>query len=250
MEVYQIIDNWFGNTFEQVKENVRPASQLDLFIAGVLFCARKYSKAILVLLNDGHKLPAEALLRVLCELYAKFFWCLNVRADTRIERIRKIHERFRRWDYSRLIQHRKILKNVQSACSGDFRLEIDKAMQEIEKGIETYNRQKLKCMPHTATIFKELPKDWESEVYPKIYQRFNSAIHLDMKIIRELVKYTEKEKKIICFDDIQGNVQKLLSYCASMACDINRLIRSHYGWDSEQIKIEYESLSCKMQGKK
>ena len=82
MKIDETINKWFEQTFEKFQKEVRPQTENDLVLTGVLFASRKYVRAVLSLLSQKHALPAKALLRCLCELYVKIFWCLNVKGDT------------------------------------------------------------------------------------------------------------------------------------------------------------------------
>lgn len=250
MDLDKTVNGWFEETFTQMKESGKLIRPLDLLLVGVLHCARKYCNAIIVLLHNHHKMPAAALLRILCELYVNLLWYFRVpdkggtTADDDC-----IYRRLRRWDYKRVVEHERMLRNVRTVASGDHTQEVDKALKEIQKQKAEYKNQGLRCMPDTAGIFRELPKDWAGQVYPKIYQYFGRAVHLDLVLIREMVQHSPGQ--IQCFSDPPSyGPNELLSYCINMGCDVNRLIRRHYGFDSEQIQIEYESLSNELQSRK
>ncbi len=242
MEVEQIINKWFEDTFESIQEQVHPQTKLDILLAGVFFAARKYAKATIVLLNNKHITPTKALLRILCELYVKLLWCLSVSSSSNEEKHnQKIYENFRRWDFSRVCKEKKLLEKLIQSASGGFKKQIQKSLDKAESEINKCKIQSLKCMPDTACIFrllsdKSTEKEWETLIYPKIYQNFSSFVHLDTKTFRQLVKY--KENKIICYDDLNENDDDLLRYCVSMSCDINIMLRNHWGFDASTIQEE------------
>lgn len=252
MKIDRTVNKWFEETLTQIKANVRQIRQLDCLLIGVLHCARKYCNGIMLLLNNEHKMPAAALLRILCELYANLLWCFKVSdREGKAADDNAIYKRFRRWDYKGVIEHEKMLGNVSKVASGDYKQEIDKALNELEKGKAEFKNQCIRCMPDTAGIFRELRKDWVAEVYPRIYQYYSGAIHWDMKLIREMVQYHDHGGKIRCFSDPPSyKTSELLLYCISIGCDINRLLRRHYGFDSEQMQTEYESLSNGLQSRR
>ncbi len=81
MRIEELVNKWFDETFEKFQQEVCPSTENDL-LAGVLFVSKKYVRAVLSLLAQKHALPSKALLRVLCELFVKLFWCLNVKGVT------------------------------------------------------------------------------------------------------------------------------------------------------------------------
>jgi len=242
MEINETINKCFDETFAQIQKISKAPRELDTLLIGVLHCARKYCNAIFVLLGNEHKMPAAALLRILCELYVKMRWCFKVsdKADKPATG-NIIFQRFRQWDYARVIENRKILRNISKIRSGDYKQQIDKALKEAEKSVANYKNQGLRCMPNTAKIFKELPEEWSREVYPWVYQNFSRAVHVDMKLIREMVRHSGGQLQ--CFSDPPSyKTSELLLYCISMGCDINRLLRRHYGCDYDKMQCEYDTI--------
>ena len=77
-------------------------------------------------------------------------------------------------------------------------------------------------------------------VYPKLYQRFNKAVHPDMDFIQKMVTITGEA--YICNCDVNEDIQELKLYLLSMSCDINRKIRDFYGWDSAEVRKEYDLI--------
>ena len=240
-KITKTINKWFEETFTKIQQNVKPPKQLDLLCVAAFLCARKYSRAILLLIDKGHNLPVQALLRVLCELYVKLYWCLNVSDKIYKNGEDEIYRRFRRWDFSRVIQHKKLLKNLQDM--GNTNPDVAAALSELESSSQEYESQGLDPMPEPPyKLFTELSGDWENLIYPKVYRRFSSAIHSDMRLIREFVKYDKKSGRILCFEDASYKIEELLKCCISMACDINLLIRNYYDFDSGKIQNEYVSI--------
>ena len=246
MEKDRTINKWFDETLSQIK----PIRMLDLSLIGILNCARKYCNGILVLLGNHHKMPAAALLRILCELYVKVLWCFQEsdKADEP-DKDSIIFQRFQRWDYSRVVEQKKLLKNISSVSFGDYKQTIANILKGCEESIEKYKTQKLHCMPNAAQIFKDIPQAWGMEAYSKVYQRFSGAVHLDMGLMRETVQHAGEQ--IQCFSDPPSyKTNELLLYCISIACDINSLLRRHYGWDSDEIQYEYDTIARELDKKK
>lgn len=244
MEIEKTINRWFKETFTKTQQKVKPPTRLDLLCVAAFLCARKHSRAILLLIDNGHNLPTQALLRILCELYIKLYWCLNVSDQIHKNKEEEIYGRFKRWDLSRVIQHKKLLKNLQD--TGNTDPNVASAFSKLESSFQEYKRQGLDPMPEPYKLFAELAGDWENFIYPKVYRRFSSAVHSDMRLIRDLVKYDKKNNEILCFEDTSYKIEELLKCCISMACDVNLLIRNYYDFDSGKIQNEYEGIVCKL----
>lgn len=244
MEIDKITDKWFKQTFEKVQEEVRPATGNDLMIVGVLFAARKYSRAVLLLLSQKHALPAKALLRILCELFVKVFWCLNVQGNEEDAKER-IHKNFQSWDYWRLIQDKKLLANLEKYAEGDFGGKVQDALKKAANDEADYKERPVKYIPHTSDIFKELSfiEPTMNNMYAEIYQNYNRAVHLDRNTFSRLAQY--KGDRIVCYDDWDDDINDLFTKCLCIACDINMLIREHYNWSVDELRKECLNLISK-----
>jgi len=248
--IAETVNQWFDETFAQVQKNVTQIRELDMLLVGSLNCARKYCNAILIVLGNDHRMPAAALLRILCELHVKMLWCLQARDGMKEEGKDTIHHRFRRWDYQRVISHTKMLKNIGCGSSGDYKKEIDRVLERGDDQIAKYKSQGVRCMPDTAGLFKSLSGELGGdEVYPKIYQNFSAAVHIDMRLLRDMVQNSGNQ--IRCFADPPAyETNKLLLYCVSMGCDINGFIREHYGWDCANMRQELGMIDSQLAGTK
>lgn len=244
MEIDKTINKWFEQTFEKFQKEVHPSTENDPLIVGVLFAARKYTRAVLSLLSQKHALPAKALLRVLCELFVKVFWCLNVRGDAKDVK-QSIHGNFQRWDYSRLIKDKKLLVNLEKSATGDFKSKVRCSLIKADSDVAEYKKRGVKRMPDTASLFVVLSRDESamSLIYPKIYQNYSRAVHLDRNTFSRLVRY--EGDRIACYDDWDDDINDLYANCLCMACDINMLIRKYYGWPADELRQECLNLTSK-----
>lgn len=246
MRIEKTINKWFEQTFEKFQKEVHPPTENDLFLAGVLFASRKYVRAILSLLIQKHLLPAKALLRCLCELYMKIFWCLNVKGDK--EEIKQaIHKNFQSWDYSRLVKDKKLLTDMDKYATGDFKRDVQLSLKKALRGVEEYKSRGIEIMNSVASLCAELSCDRDKEVmkriYPEIYRNYSRAVHLDRNTFSRLVQ--QKGGHIMCYDDWDDDINNLYQYCLCIGCDINMLIRKYYGWATEELRQECLNLTSK-----
>ncbi len=244
MQIEETINKWFEQTFEKFQKEVHPPTEDDLLLAGVLFTSRKYVRTVLLLLAQKHSLPAKALLRILCELFVKILWCLNVRGDT-AEIKQAVHNNFQRWDYLRLIQDKKLLEKLAKSATGDFKIKVQRSLKKADSDFEKYKKRGVKRMPDTASLFEVLSRDESAMnlIYPKVYQNYNRAVHLDRNTFSRLVRH--EGDRIVCYDDWDDDINDLYANCSCMACDINILIRKYFDWPVDAIRQECLNLTSK-----
>jgi hypothetical protein len=240
-EIYNLcfnkISEWFDETFAKLKTSKK--DECDLVIAGILLACRKYSLATVDLIKNKHIIPAQALLRILLEIFATTVWCIKPHKPEN-DKKQQVHNRFMRWDFLRIKEHKKLLDVLNSGQP-----EHINAIKELEKQINIYQNDGVKCLPPKRTIFEELGKDWML-IYAKFYQYYNRAIHLDMNIVRgELVSYDSSKNAILYKYDFEECDE--LGDLLSMSRDINTSIRQFYGWDDKHLKEEYQNIIKKIE---
>ncbi len=261
MEIDEILDKWFDKTFAMYQEKVHPPRRVDLLMMGVLRYSRHCSITTFSLLRQEAKLSSMVLLRVYLELYIKLLWCLIKDPTSQKDHKDEAYVGFRRWDFKRLIEQSKLFKKELEVIKGsskpkafkDRKLEICKAREKVEGEIEKYKKQRLKCIPDTWQMLKDISEEKTQHspedilrVYPRLYQKFSKAVHPDMDFIQKMV--TNTGKAYICSCDANEDIQELKLYLLSMSCDINRKIRDFYGWDSAEVQKEYNLMVKQLNG--
>ena len=138
MEIDEILDKWFDETFAMYQEKVHPPREVDLLMMGVLRYSRHCSITIFLLLRQEVKLSVMALLRVYLELYAKLCWCLKNDPNNQKDHKDEVYDKFKRWDYKRLVERRSVLNNLLEVTRDGSNSEI---CQAIEKANDCIERQ-------------------------------------------------------------------------------------------------------------
>ena len=90
------------------------------------------------------------------------------------------------------------------------------------------------------TLLNELPRDYKSDIYPRFYLKYNDSIHLDEASLGLLVR--KEGEEVIYYEDSPDNSEELSKQVAHCAFMINDWIRTYYGWDTEQMRKELDSL--------
>lgn len=230
MEIDTTINKWFEETAAQIETHVKTDSVIDMSCVSILKTTKNYCNATLLLLSKGHKMPAKALLRVLCELTVKFLWCMFIPDENKQDPDNVIYEKFRRWAKHSLLETSKTLRGFRNAGTEDFKNEVEGMIGKLEKNAGSIE---LSAMPPLGQMWGQLPEPWKGKIKPMFYLRFNNAVHLDMKSLRDLI--VREEDKLFCVDDSEENVQDLAECCIAFAFDVNFLIRRHYDWSVDQM---------------
>ena len=178
----------------------------------------------------------------------KFLWCLILDIDSPKSHQDQVYDRFKRWDYKRLLEQQNNFKKRLAATTDKSPSDIHEAQIILDDRIEEYKQQQVRCIPDVWQILNEISKTEEFRespedilrIYPNIYQKYNRAVHPDMDFIRKMVTRTEGAD--ICNCDVKEDLHGLRIDLLSMSCDINRMIRDFYGWDSEEMQNEYKDL--------
>lgn len=261
MKIDEILDKWFDKTFAMYQEKVHPPQKVDRLMMGVLRYSRHCSITTFSLLRQEAKLSSMVLLRVYLELYIKLCWCLINDPTSQKDHKDEAYARFRRWDFKRLIEQRRLFKKELEVIEGsskpeaskDRRTEICKAIKKAEGKIENHKMKGLKCIPDIWQLLKEISEEKTQHdpedilrVYPKLFQRFSKAVHPDMEFIQKMVTITGGA--YICNCDVNEDIQELKLYLLSMSCGINRKIRDFYGWHSAEMQKEYNLMVKQLNG--
>jgi len=171
---------------------------------------------------------------------------LNVKGDT--EEIKfAVHENFQSWDYSRLIEDKKLLTDMEKYATGDFKRDVQLSLEKAVRGVKEYETWEIKRMESVSSLCAELSRDHDKEdmkkIYPEIYRNYSRAIHLDRNTFSRLVR--GEGDGIVCYDDWDDDINDLYANCSCMACDINMLIRKYYDWPVDVIRQECLDLTSK-----
>jgi len=237
MNIDETINKWFYETSAQMQNHFKTADLIDMLCAAVLKVSSNYCNAILSL-NNNHKMPAKALLRILCELTAKLVWCLFVSDKNEENPDDIICKRIQRWAKYTLTENKKMLESLKNSMPDDRKTRLVHDIESLKEQIENIEPS---AMPAGTKIFEELTGLWKTGVYPVYYKQFNNAVHLDLQSLGGFIK--TEGNKIFCLDDSEENVDGLDGYCMDLAYHINYFIRKHYNWDISQAEKEYGSLS-------
>jgi len=224
-------DKWFQETVARINRDVKPDTPENNLLFSILPVASNYSKAVFLLADSDHKLPAMALLRVLAELTLRVMWCLyedNSKKEASSTRIM----RWWRTTYEEEIKHlKKMLPSADPQETGSMKHAITSLQSEIDKNAH----------PSVGPLYNsldDLPRQIRDDLYPLLYSPFNRAIHPNLKLFADLVRQEGNERMFL--RDPEKPSAGTLKICAMTdAYDLLAVVHFHYGWDCERMKAEY-----------
>lgn len=235
------IIKWYEQTHTTIIEKGPTRPNLDSELLGMLLAAKSQTSGALTTLANNHILSTHGLLRILVETYAVLRWALNVSASDEKTKSDEVYKRLRRWDYTRLNEDKKLLENLPRTPK------IESALGKVNKDIGKLQEGHIKGLPNNRQLYENLGKEWV-EVYARFYMKYSRAIHLNRNVTQKLVwiqNENEKPKAIFYKNDIEPDGNELL-IVASISCDINKVLRSFYGWQSDAMQNEYEQLESRL----
>ena len=189
-------------------------------------------------LANKNILSTHALLRILVESYIVLTWALNAPANGEETKSNEVYKRFRRWDYARLIEDKKLLEDLPRTP------EIESNIEKIKSDIEKLKTDGIKELPKVKQLYDDVLGDESAEMYAKTYRTYSQTVHLNRNVTQILacIEYENEEPKEESYkDDIEADGDELL-IVASISCDTNKAIRGFYDWHSDAMQNEYDKL--------
>jgi len=231
------IMKWYEQTHTTMTVARKPRSPLNSEFMGVLLAARKQAEGALTTLANKNMLSTHALLRVLVETHIFLIWAVNVPANEGKSKSNEVYRRFKRWDYTRLMNDKRLFGNLSENP------ETESNIEKVNGDIGKYEKEGVKELPNIRQLYEGLGSEWK-EVYARIYLKYCRAVHLNRNVTNDLssLKYENgKPIAILYKDDIEPDGDELMNL-ASISCDINKAIRNFYDWHSDAMQNEYDQL--------
>ena len=240
MEIDETINRWFEETADSINAKDNTNSPVDALCFSVVPLAHNYCNAVLILLKNNKKLPAMALLRVLGELSLRFLWCLYKDNPAK----ESIDVRIERWKKHTFKEGVKRLNKLLLCANPEDSQHLQDQIAFLKKEIETIGHQHLPEKSFYNSL-DELPELYKKELYPRLYNNFNQAIHPDLKVFTDLMKQVGN-KRIFSDDIDEVGIKSLKKHCATRAFLILSFVRLHYDLDYEGLKSEYSEIQQKL----
>jgi hypothetical protein len=234
---YELISKWGADTISMFEKSVKTDRPSDRLCITTLSLCSTYVNAIIVLLQNGLRMPTKALLRILFEVSAKVLWCLAERDTDDSESA--VEERILRWAKASLKQDIKLRRNHLKIVPEEGRAKLEQSIKESERMLDEWGFTPMNT--NFYALLGELSDAWPKQFYPQLYERFNSAVHLDFASL--LNKARDDGTTISVTNDSSERIEELAQYCVVNMHIIIFAIREHYGWDSAAMNKEFKAVN-------
>lgn len=235
-----LIGRWGEHTMQIFDERIGRRGNLqpsDLLCITTLTVCSTYFSSIMILLKNGMRMPAKALLRVLFEVSVKTMWCLHKpgpdKSDSAVE------QRIERWAKASLKEDIRLRQDFASILEGEDREKLEEDIRQLN---EQHKAWECERMPSKFTdIVKDLGDVWFKEHYPRLYRQFNSAVHLDFASLCSRAKYNDSDMLIT--NDTDEAVKDLAQMAVAIMHVLFGAIRLHYRCPVEEMNQEFAALT-------
>jgi len=240
MEIDKTIDKWFKDTASALNTTIMTNEPEYNLCAGVLPLARNYSNAAIQLLNNGFKLPAMALIRILAELTLRIFWCFSPNSQDENPNVK-----IERWLKESYRQRKRCLEKYLISADKKERDKIENEVKYLRGEIEKipYNSAgdlygSLQSLVNNDSSDEEKNLSLKDALYPILYANFNQSIHPDLLVLLNLIEL--KENNYTFHGDYKElDVDTIKIYCMSCVFNIIAITRLVYKLGYEDVKQEY-----------
>ena len=157
-----------------------------------------------------------------------------------------VYKKLRQWDLARLKKDITLLKELSQSP------EIESAIKKAEQTKAKLEEDGIVKLPNYQQLFSKLgdnPKEQKmfNEVYARIYRKYSRAVHLNRDITENFIQIENENTSfasMLYYDDIKSDGEELINITC-ISSDINKCIRSFYGWHIKTIQNEYKHLEKK-----
>jgi len=224
-------NKWFQATVARINRDVKSDTPENNLLFSILPVASNYCRAIFLLADADHRLPAMALLRVLGELTLRVMWCLcedNSKKEASSARIMRWLKTTYEEEVKRL---KKMLPSAGPEDAKNMAGRISYLQGEIDKN-------PYRPIGSFYNSLSELPRQIKDDLYSLLYSPFNPGIHPDLNLFAGLVRQEGNERMFL--RDPEKPSAGTLKICAMTdAYDLLAVVHFHYGWDHKRMEAEY-----------
>jgi hypothetical protein len=234
-----VINQWFQETTDKINKEIKTDVFEDILCPGIFPLAHRYCCAALTLLNNGFKLPAMVLIRILTEITFRLCWCLYKDNPQK----EPIDVRIQRWLKESYKQQKRYLKKLLPSANSCQAKKVKKEMSYLDGEI---NKIPHKFAGDLYNSLKDLnipPRNVKDELYSLLYSPFNKAIHPDLLLLSVLIKEDKVEHARTFTGDLNDfSTNDLKIYVMTCAFWIVSLVKINYKWDYSNVKMQYLEL--------
>ncbi|RKY06401.1 MAG: hypothetical protein DRP56_07485 [Planctomycetota bacterium] len=241
---HENIGDVIGKWFESTQVLITDASSNDKsfklrFDAIAEQIMKKYCLATALLFDEGFKLPAMALMRIVSEFFVKYLWCINTDKED------EICNRLQRWDKTSGKKKLKLYDGLLGLEAGVLKKEdlekLAELKEKVEKNLNDNAEKEMPPVTGRSGLFESTSKVFGTNVGLLLYSQYCSAVHIDTSILSDLILESDG-LNLSVNEDINENMKELKKRCLNFAYMFLLVVHKKNNWSIEQVKQEYESL--------
>jgi len=242
MNIDETINKWF----RQIKQNTAGGrtyhQQLELDVdklcREVIALLENYVQSVLLILDKGKILPAEALLRIISDVSIKCRWCLEGLKTSEEE----FNQKFDKWRRHSLSKFRTLMEKDLVVLEEEYGDEVSVLKEELKKRIRAIESAGITKKERFS--IPELVQDvWKTQ--PKLnlralYLGFHEAIHPDLVLFEKITE--ESDGRIIYRGDIKEQPERIKRLCLLILGYLFEAIYSKNKWDFSEFEKDIKQL--------
>jgi len=232
MGIDETINKWFDEIEDKLQQRGQPKNIIDNMTFASLSLIDNYLNTILMIVNNGSRLPAMALLRVLNQFVSRIVWVLIGNNEDKSE----LQNRFNRWELSSYKKERVFLKKIMGFYARKERAQFENAIKKYEQKVENLEKTGIKNLPPPEQILEDV--FGTKQIAIGMYSRLHRAVHPDLLVLRRTFKNNEAG---YTYDgDVDEKTDDLKFECLICAHRFFKEICRYYNIYSLSQKIENE----------
>jgi hypothetical protein len=232
MQIDETINNWFQETENKLQALGLPKNNIDNMIFASIPLIDNFFNNVLMILNNGLRLPTMALLRVLNQIASRIVWVLMGRNKNENE----LQNRFDRWALSSYKSEHEFLKKIVGFYAGKDKTKFENTIKIYEQEIDKLKKAAVKELPQPEQILEEVFR--KKQIAIGVYRRFHNSIHPDLMVLGKTFKNTGTT--CMYKGDIDEKIDDLKSECLICAHRFFKEICRYYKLNLLGQRIENE----------
>ena len=240
MGIEREINEWFENTQNLIAEvSSRDGGFSLTFCAIAVPVMKTYCRAAALLLDEGFKLPAMALIRIISEFFIKFLWCVSPDDEN------EIRNRLQRWDKTagkeKLRLYKGLLELEEGVLNQEDFAKVNDSKEKVEKDFDKNGAAEMPRITGKGGLFEGTSKVFGVDVSAILYSQYCSAVHVDTSILCGLKK-EHGEQGWQIRDDIDESLAELKKRCVNFVYMFLLVVHKKKNWGIEAIEQEYKTI--------
>ncbi|MBN1805804.1 MAG: hypothetical protein JW837_11170 [Sedimentisphaerales bacterium] len=229
MEIDETINNWINETEGLLQELGLPNCKVDVMVLSAIPTIDNYLNSALLILNNGNRLPAMALLRSVGELATRIIYCLMAKDST------EQNVRVQRWEKHSLQERKRLYeKFLKRYEQNQNQSKIEEMQRWIDQTEDKIKKIKIRGLPKNQDIFLEVFDEKHPVGQEGFYHIYLCAIHVDLETLNKTMQNGEYT------GDWEYDIEVLKYECLTLLYFFLREVYKNYELNLQRINSDYD----------